>query len=188
MFLWLFRLRTMRTRGIRVLYLMAAHSIRPGSGPACWYRKQVGHRCTSQPLQTRIHLPRYCTSTQDSTENITWWLSCIQFCSWAYYCRRTSLCCSVKGSRSNDRRIDSSCCCRRTLRLDTFHAENKPIFWLKVCDVAVRSCKDDMTTYMSSRALVARLLRCCMAFGAILLNQSNPYSHNNRWKYNIGEG
>lgn len=67
-----------------------------------------------------------------------------------------SLCCIVKGNKSNDCHADSPCCCKRlhTVRADIGHTANMAISWLMVHDVVVRFCCADLTICLSSQTLV----------------------------------
>ena len=81
---------------------------------------------------------------------------CIQICRSAHQSRHLSPFYIVKGSRSNDRRADRPCFCKRrhTVRAETGCAAHIPISWLMVHDVVIRFCWSELTIYLSSPVLV----------------------------------
>ncbi|GFU56283.1 hypothetical protein TNCV_582191 [Trichonephila clavipes] len=113
---------------------------------------QTDHVCPHQCFQSRIGPSKCCTKKLNSSEKMTYCHLCIQFYHWAHHCYHASLCCIIKGSYNNNRRIDSSRCSRRhrTVRADisAVNINQLPIS-------RSRSCKSDLTTCLPFEALVA---------------------------------
>ncbi|GFS59125.1 hypothetical protein TNCV_70041 [Trichonephila clavipes] len=59
-----FKLATIQTRNVHVVYPMVAQIITPSTGLLCRYRKQVGDEWSHRSLQTRIRPSEYFTQNQ----------------------------------------------------------------------------------------------------------------------------
>ncbi|GFT93923.1 hypothetical protein NPIL_162331 [Nephila pilipes] len=90
---------------------------------------QAGDEWSPRSFQTCIRPSEYCTQNQCSAEKMTLSHFCIQLCRSGHQCRRLSLCCIVKRSLSNSRRVDNPRCCKRlrTVSADTGRATKLPI-------------------------------------------------------------
>lgn len=74
-----FKLQSIRTRDVGIVYPMAAQIITPGAGPLCLHRSKSGNKNFPQRFQTRIRVSEYCTQNRNSFEINIFWHSCIQF-------------------------------------------------------------------------------------------------------------
>ena len=150
-----FKSKSIRTRGDHVVHKFATQIITPCAGPLCRYRMQAADMWSPRSLQTRIRLGEYCMENSDTSKQTTLCHYCIQLCRLVH---RHSLCCFIKGSRSNVRQADRLRCCklRLTVRAETERAANMPISQLMALDMEIQFCRADLTIYLSSWTFMVR--------------------------------
>lgn len=114
------------------------------------------HERSPRRLHTRIQPSDYCTQNRDSSQKPTMWHSWTHIVRSVRQSHSLSLCCIVKGHRSNGRSSDSPryCQCQCTIWADTGHIVDMSIFWVKVCDFVVCLYRANFTIYLLSRASV----------------------------------
>ena len=151
---------------------MVAQTITPGAGLLSWYRMQLGDARFPQSFRTRVWPSECCTQNPDSSEKTTLRNSCIQLYRSVPLSRGLSLCCIVKGSRTNGVRADIPHCCKLQ---STKLAETL----LMVRDIVRRFCKQDSQYVFLSFVSNGKPLRSCMSFSTTLSNPLIPHSHNN---------
>ena len=93
---------------------------------------------------------KYCTQKHDSSKKTKKWYSYIELCFPANQNSHLSLCCTVKGSRSNGRPANRPrCCkCRHTVQAETGSGVNMSISWLMVRNVVTRFCWAKLPIYL----------------------------------------
>ena len=105
-----FKLLSIRSRDVRVMYQIAAQNITPGARPLCLHRMQAGDVWSPLSLQTCIRPSEYGTQNRDSFEKSALCHFSNKLWGSGNQSRRLSLCYIVKGSRSNGHRADRAHC------------------------------------------------------------------------------
>ena len=151
MYRYAFKLPSIRTRGVRVVYPKAAHIMTPGSGSLC--------RCRTQSGDLRIlGASRNINGHQNTTRRIGTSLKrrhCA-FYVWSFIvrCQSLSLHCIIKRNNGSRADIPRSCRCQCTVRAKALRAANMSTSWLIVFDVIILFYRSDLTISLSCRVLV----------------------------------
>ena len=100
---FVFKLPSIRTRDVRVLYPMAAQT---NCRASMQYRMQADDVRSLRSVQIHVQPSEYCILRLDSSEKTALCHFCIQLCCSVHQSRRLSLCCTFKGRQSNSCRAD----------------------------------------------------------------------------------
>ncbi|GFU67795.1 hypothetical protein TNCV_4684161 [Trichonephila clavipes] len=66
-----FKLPSIRTRNVSIVYPIIVQTITLGAGPLCRYQMQTSDEQSSPSPQARIRPSEYCTQNRDSSEKTT---------------------------------------------------------------------------------------------------------------------